>query len=35
MTEEDPQPHVLLAAPGAHRLVASVLAVAERAADAG
>ena len=32
MTEEDPQPHVLLAAPDARRLVASVLAVVEREA---
>ncbi len=32
MTEEDPQPHALLASPNAHRLVASVLAVIEREA---
>ena len=34
MTEEDPQPHALLASPDACRLVASVLAVVERAVEA-
>ena len=35
MAEEDPQPHALLAPPDARRLVASVLAVVERAVEAG
>ena len=34
MAEEAPQPHALLAAPDARRLVDSVLAVVERAAGA-
>ena len=35
MAEEEPRPHALLAPPDARRLVASVLAVVEREADAG
>ena len=34
MAEEEPRPHALLASPGAPGLVASVLAVVEREADA-
>ncbi len=32
--DEEPQPHALLAPPSARRLIASVLAVVEREADA-